>query len=373
MTTRRFLAILVTAALAFGFSWTPAAAQEIETDENPVERPLDDGDFELEPGEEVVHSWALTPAGANEAGASTRPDLSYTGDPGSVIEDAVTVFNLGNQALTFRVYATDAFNATTGDFSLLDGDEPPTDVGTWVEFAQDNVTVEPGRAVTIPITLRIPDDATPGDHVGGILASNEALSSTADGGAIVLDRRTGTRLFVRVNGPLRPELVVEDMSVDYNSSANPLGGSASVIYTIANRGNVRLSGTATASVAGPLGVGKGTAEPLQFNELLPGESVTYEADVDNVPGLGWATATVDIEPPTNAEGTTMQASSWTARTFAPPITLILLGLIVFFFFMARRAYRRHNAPEPEPSWELVVDAGAGEQQQLPETEEHSLT
>lgn len=364
MTTRRSLAILITVALAFGLSWSPAAAQ---TDE----RPLDDGDFELEPGEEVVHSWALTPAGANEEGASTRPDLSYTGDPGSVIEDAVTVFNLGNQTLTFRVYATDAFNASSGDFSLLDGDEIPTDVGTWVEFAQENVTVEPGRAVTIPITLSIPADAAPGDHVGGILASNEALSSTADGGAIVLDRRTGTRLFVRVNGPLRPELAVEDLSVDYNSSANPLGGSASVTYTIANRGNVRLSGTSTASVTGPFGVGGGSAEAIQFNELLPGESVTYEADVDNVPGLVWATGTVDIDPPTNAEGTTMQSSSWTSRTFAPPITLLLLGMLAFFFFMARRAYRRHNAPEPEPGWELVIEPDGTLRQSEPE--EHSLT
>ena len=51
----------------------------------------------------MIHSWALAPAGSldpNEAG--NRPNLSYTADPGAVVEDAVTLFNYGTAQLTFR-------------------------------------------------------------------------------------------------------------------------------------------------------------------------------------------------------------------------------------------------------------------------------
>ena len=74
-----------------------------------------------------------------------------------------------------------------------------------------------------------------------------------------LDRRTGTRLLIRVNGPLTAELAVTDVSTDYSPALNPLAGSATVTYVVENRGNTRLGGTATAAVGGPFGIGEVTA------------------------------------------------------------------------------------------------------------------
>ena len=87
----------------------------------------------------------------------------------------------------------------------------------------------------MPITITIPEGAAPGDHVGANLASNAAVSTGGDGQTITLDHRTGTRLYLRVNGPLVPELVVADVQTSYSPALNPLGGTAEVTYTVEPR------------------------------------------------------------------------------------------------------------------------------------------
>jgi hypothetical protein len=291
---------------------------------------------------EIVHSWALAPAGSNEAdGANNRPNLSYDGQPGDVIEDAVTLFNLGNEQLTFNVYATDAFNNPSGAFDLLAGNAVPLDIGTWVTFAQQVITVAPNRAVTIPITITIPQDATPGDHTGGILASSEALSSGEGGAAVVLDRRTGTRLFVRVAGPLRAELAVEQLRSTYSAAPNPLGGSSEVSYRIQNRGNVRLSGTHFVKIEGPFGLGRTKSTPIEFPMLLPGQGVDVTAQIDGVPALGVAYTKVELVP-VETDGELAKTSSQRQRNFAPPITVLLVALALVMAWLVRRNIRKRR-------------------------------
>jgi len=120
----------------------------------------------------------------NEAG--NRTALSYDVDPGATITDSVTLYNYGNTQLTFRIYATDAFNNEDGQFDLIPGAEEPTDVGSWVTMPQANITVPPGRQVVLPITLDVPANATAGDHVGAILAANDAEGTGPDGTALDL-------------------------------------------------------------------------------------------------------------------------------------------------------------------------------------------
>ncbi len=307
---------------------------------------------------EIVHSWALAPAGSEDpTEAGNRPNLSYVADAGAVIEDAVTLYNYGNEQLTFRVYATDAFNTADGQVGLLPGTESPTDVGSWITSAQEFVTVAPGGQATMPITLTIPDDATPGDHTGAVLASNEAQSAGPDGDTVKLDRRTGTRLFVRVNGPLNTELAVEGLSTSYHPALNPLDGSAQVTYRIANRGNVRLSGSSSVSISGPFGLGKVEGPAADFPELLPGSAVSITTDIDDVPSLGVVFTTVRLDPADDRAE--VAVSSGNTVTFAPPIA-VLLGLFALLFaLLAIRSYGRHRSQDldgdPEVEFEVEFE------------------
>ncbi|MDO8362470.1 MAG: DUF916 domain-containing protein [Actinomycetota bacterium] len=355
-TWRRLVLLATTSAAAFLASALPASvasagppmvgpANTATTPPAPAP-PAPDGTAPdgQAPPTEVVESWALAPAGsADPDGTGNRPDLTYVADPGAVLEDAVTLYNYGTVQLTFRVYATDAFNNDAGQFDLLPGDEVPVDVGTWVAFPQELITVPAGTQVTMPITITIPVDARPGDHTGAILASSETLGTGDQGQVVTLDRRIGSRLYVRVSGPISPELAVADVETDYDHALNPMGGSARVTYRIENHGNVRLGGSATLTIGGPFGIGEQTIALPDVPELLPGEGITVTADVRDVPALFLGSATVSVTP-LAVEGGATGAASADDLTFVPPVAVLLLLLLVILFVLARRAHRRHRGP-----------------------------
>jgi hypothetical protein len=349
MTNRRRLVlatiVLSMAVLVPGGAFAGQAPQQSDDDAPPptIAEQIVPGGGPVE----VVHSWALAPAGSDDpTEAGNRPSLSYVADAGTVIEDAVTLYNYGNAQLTFRVYGTDAFTNDAGQFDLVAGTEEPIDVGLWVTVAQEYITVDPGSQATIPITITIPDDAGPGDHTGAVLASNDASSTSPDGKTVLLDRRTGSRLFVRVNGPLTPELAVENLSTTYSPALNPLAGSATVTYTVVNRGNVRLGGSSAVSVAGPFGLGKQELPAVEFPELLPGGSIDVTAELTDVPAFGVAVTKVGLEADV-AEGTDVTAPSRNGYTFALPIA-VLLGMLAFLTaLVGLRRYRRHRSTDTD--------------------------
>lgn len=314
--------------------------------------PVDANAVAVDPTQgEAVESWTLAPASSAEE-VGNRPNLSYTIAPGDTVTDAVTVYNLGNVPLVFRVYATDAFNNDDGTFALLAGDKPPVDVGTWLKVDQEAVSVPPRMQTTIPFTITVPRDAAPGDHVGAVLASSATLSNSGDGQTeLTVDRRTGTRLFVRVAGDLRTEFGITALETDYHHSVNSFGGSATVRFRVENRGNVRLSGTPLVEVGGPFGVLSKTVKMPKISELLPGEHADLSVEVADVPALFVNSTKVSIRPEGDgvAEAPTSTAS---ATQFAPPVTLLLLVLVVVLLLLARRSRRRRAQgaarPAPQP-------------------------
>ena len=316
----------------------------------PVTLPADTGPSSTDgQGQQgITESWALIPGSPNNPDESgNRTELSYVANPGAVIQDAVTVINYGNVQENFHVYATDAFNNSEGQFDLLPSDTEPADVGTWVSFPQEGITVPPGKQATIPITIKIPADATAGDHAGAIVASSPTAGIDAEGNVVTFDRRTGSRLYVRVGGPLTAELAVAGVSTDYDQAVNPFGATAHVTYRIENRGNVRLSGTATLSVAGPFGIGERKLALPDIPELLPGQELTLTADVHDVTELMFGVSKVRAQGAEVADVAAASPSEGKDLSFVPPIAVLALVLAVVLAVLARRFYRRRRSSDEE--------------------------
>ena len=371
---RLLSAALVAAAAGALVATSPVSAGTEPTTPDsvpPADTPLDpaatdQGSAELE----IVQSWTLTPGGGQDGDqASNRPDLTYQVAPGATVEDTVIVYNLGNVPLLFRIYATDAFNNDDGQFDLIPGADVPVDAGAWVAVAQETLTLEPGKQATIPVTITVPIDATPGDHVGAIVAANVVQADNGAGQIISVERRTGTRLYLQVEGPLDPELAVVGLDTDYHHSANPLGGTADISFTVENRGNVRLGGTPVVEFSGPLGLfeQKVTLDPIP--ELLPGEQVALTATIEDAPALFLDTTTVKltaVDVGDRGEGTSTVGKD---RLFAPPVLVLLVALVVILGVLARRAYQRRRqsalpvAPIAGPTPARELDAAREPQHQ----------
>ncbi|MFI1091869.1 hypothetical protein [Streptomyces sp. NPDC020917] len=195
---------------------------------------------------------------------------------------------------------------------------------------RDSVVVQPGRTADVPFTVTVPANATPGDHVGGILTSLK--QPDADQG-ITVDRRLGIKIALRVSGELRPGLAVEDLHTGYRGTANPFGtGDATVSYTIHNTGNATLSARQAVSLSGPFGWLKADAKDVAAPpSLLPGETWKVKVPVHGVaPGFRLS-ATVTLTPLlTDASGSTspLEPVRATAHGWAVPWTLTALIVLV---------------------------------------------
>jgi hypothetical protein len=313
------------------------------------------------PAPAVVNSWALTPAGSTPGEPGARPNLSYEMAPGARVDDAVTLLNYSNVTLTFRVYATDAFNNVDGQFDLLPGDRAPVDAGAWVTLPQANITVPAQSAATLPITVVVPPDAAAGDHGAAILASVTAEGTGSDGKIITLDRRTGSRLYLRVAGPLTPGLDIENIRTTYRPALNPLGGEVDTTYTVRNTGNVRLAARQRVTLHAPFGVTLDTATPADVPELLPGGAVTLTASFKGIPATGLLTTRIALAPraaPGSPGLDGLAERRGSRRVIAIPWTPVALVLAAGLSLRARRAYRRHQAGATGKSAPMQTVRGA---------------
>jgi hypothetical protein len=308
----------------------------------------------------IVNSWALAPSGPDPGQPGSRPNLTYDLAPGATIQDSVTLFNYGNTALIFRLYATDAFNDPSGAFDLLPGSQKPSDLGSWITLPQANITVKARTSVVLPISIMVPPDATPGDHSAAILASNAVQGTSPDGKIVTLDRRTGSRVYLRVQGPVQPLITVQNVHATYHAALNPLGGSLDVTYTIRNSGNERLGTHQRVAVNNPFGRQMKQLIIPDIPELLPGNSVGFRVHFANVAAAVFVTPEVTLTPfPVGApKGATGPKGSGSKRTWAIPWAVLALIAIAGLAWQGIRRYRARPkgssgpdtpaAPSPTP-------------------------
>ncbi|MDG4775083.1 DUF916 domain-containing protein [Solwaraspora sp. WMMD792] len=291
-------------------------------------------------------TWAVQPSSVD--GPTGRNYFVYDLAPGAEITDHVAVRNLGDQDRTFTVYGTDGFLTDDGAFALLPADEPATDVGTWIHFDQREYAVPAGERLDIPFRLTVPANATPGDHAGGVIGSIAQLRTDASGQQVNVDQRVAARVYLRVDGPVRPAVNVESMSISYDDPVNPLGdGDVEVTYQVRNTGNIRVGGTGAVLLDGPLGWELARTDPVDLPELLPGSTFTVTERITGVPPALRLTATVDLAPTTVDEA--LPPVTRTAGVWAPPWLLLAAIAVLAGWFGVRRWRTRRTVSGTAPT------------------------
>ncbi|NJP35579.1 WxL protein peptidoglycan domain-containing protein [Micromonospora thermarum] len=294
-------------------------------------------------------TWGVAPSSAK--GPNGRPAFTYKLDPGATLTDYVAVTNHSARPLTLNLYASDAITTAQGGFDLLAGGQQPTDVGAWVRLTQRSVTIPSTSRLDIPFTLTVPNNATPGDHAGGIVASLATTTADAQGNQVAVDHRVGARIYLRVTGELQPALTVEDLQVRHSGSVNPLaGGTLTATFTVRNTGNVRLTGRPTLNAAGPFGLGRRSMDAAALPEILPGGELTTTVRMTGVPPLFRLTASAAVTPAAVGDqvldpppqGDTAQVTVW-AVPWPQLALLVLLALAVWVLIVARRRRARQIA------------------------------
>ncbi|MEU9194181.1 WxL protein peptidoglycan domain-containing protein [Streptomyces hundungensis] len=288
-------------------------------------------------------NWSVFPA---STGAAQRPYFYLSADPGTTLDDRVTVANKTAAPLSFRLYGADAYNTERdGGFAVRTEKERQTGVGAWAKPDRATLTVPAHSSVTVPFTITVPPDAEPGDHVGALVALDDrvARGSGADGKvAVGIQQAVGARVYLRVGGPTVPALAVEDVSLSQHRPLVPgLGESrAEITYTLHNRGNVTLNPKVDLSATGLFGrtlLSRGVAKVP--SELLPGERVTLTEVWRGAPQLDWGDVRL------RASARDAEASAGTSF-FALPWLAVAVLVAAALSYPAYRTLRHHQPPHP---------------------------
>jgi hypothetical protein len=269
--------------------------------------------------------WSVQPA--DNAFGPDRQNYTYTVAPGEKVDDGLSVVNRGSAALELAVYAADGFTAESGQLDLRRQEDKSVEVGAWVRPAVDHLTIPPGKAAAVPFTLTVPADASPGDHIGGIVTSSSG-------------QRMGVRIQLRVGGELKPQLTVSDVQVH-----PPLvGGDATVTYTVHNTGNATVSARQTASLAGPFGQLRASSSDVADSPaLLPGDQWKASVPVRGVAAVVPLSADVTVVPLlTDAAGSTSQLAPVDAGAHARVLPLVLI-VVLLLLVIAGLIVRRRKA------------------------------
>lgn len=302
--------------------------------------------------------WGVAPS--TQEGPDGRSAFDLKLDPGATLIDFVAVDNFAEAPLTVRIYAGDAHTTAHGGFDLPPAGTPPVDVGSWIFFNEESVTIPARKRVIVPFTVAVPGNATPGDHVGGIVAS--VAETGADG--VTVDRRVGARVHLRVSGELRPELAPEHLTVAHATNWNPTGpGKVRLDVTVANPGNVRLTGTLTAVLGGPFGIGERRVALGALPQILPGDEFSLSTEIGEV----WPLTRVAIDltvKPAAMDGETLRpppveavaSASLVAMPWSQLIVLaVLIALLWTLWRLRRRAKRRVEQRIERAVAEAVAD------------------
>lgn len=285
--------------------------------------------------------WTIRPSSTE--GPDDRISLRHEIEPGQAISDHVAVTNLGVNDAVFTVQVGDGVLGANGAFDIDAGE--PTGGGTWVEVGgldDGTVPVPAGDTVVLPVTIRVPDDATPGDHPAGITVA----SSQADGD-VTVTYRVGVRLHLRVAGDIESTLAVSVVDTDFRSSWIPFApGTLQVRYRIENTGTVRLGAGTRVDASGVFGIAAATGELVTTDELLPGDAVTDVVEFEVWP-VGYVSGAVETsglavgqdevgDPGAASADYSRPAISWTGLL----VLALLAGAVV--------RYRSRSATRPGP-------------------------
>lgn len=352
-------AIVMAVVLAAGGGWI-AAADPGPTDGEATPNPA-------QPSQKL--SWALRPATGEEADG--RVSLRHTLAEGEQAADALALTNFSDRPVSFDVYASDGTVTASGNFDLIPRGEESTDGGLWITLesvsgatprAGGGLTIQtaPGETVVVPVTIQVPENATPGDHPAGIVAE----LNPEDPSGVAFSTRVGVRAHLRVSGDIVGKLSAEDLQVSYEHSWNPFApGVLKVSYVQSNAGNVRLGGEATTTVQGPFGV---LAESVsaETREILPGQGVSEEVELPVWP-LFRVSGEVSVVPAVVGEDAVEAALSAGSADFGawaiPWAQLALLVALAGLVLGARAHRRRSNAAVQARIDAAVAAAAAGAQ------------
>lgn len=279
------------------------------------------------------------------SGIGLKPSLIEEGaDPGEVLKRSISVTNLSDTEQTYFLFTRDIVTVRDGGVPVYaeeGAEKTGFELSEWVELGLQEVHLQPGQEQEVPVTITVPENATPGSHFGGIFISMQPPRLRSVGASVGYD--VANIVSIRISGDVTQSALIRSFQTD-----NLVYGKTDVTFKaqIENKGNVlirpygpievfNMFGKKVATMTlndSQGGVFPFTRRDFQINWTDEGFNFgRYQALLSVVYGEEGRVATI-----------TSTASFWILPMDIITPALIILGVLLLASYIAVRMYVRRT-------------------------------
>lgn len=157
-------------------------------------------------------------------------------DPGQAYPLTLRVKNISNVSKTFFLNTEDITGLNDQGLPIFSDETEisPYELSSWVELPESQITLAPNEEKSVSFTVRVPKDASPGSHFGGIFVDTRPQKQRENGTAVGV--KVGSIISLRISGEANEEAQLREFS----TSHIVYGSAAKIDFNarIANLGNV---------------------------------------------------------------------------------------------------------------------------------------
>jgi hypothetical protein len=270
--------------------------------------------------------------------------FQYAVNPGAVLDDSVEVLNLAEREHTFRLYAADLVQGKDGGLAPSFPEDRQREVGAWIHLDSSSAGLGPKGKTKVPFRLNVPEDATPGDHLGAVVA---AFKPPQKPGAVVVESRVALMVRVRIPGVAKLDGTVGPLRL------RPGRGARRFTVEVRNTGNLLLTTVGRIEIRnGSETVAVVPVSPKQIY-VIPNGKTQFEAEWKGTPLFGKRTATAAFTLSAYKERDIKRSSNTVTMSFfawSLLLALIVISLAVLWWYRRRRSHGERDpqhAPAPD--------------------------
>ena len=285
------------------------------------------------------------PAYPRDDNPRTESIFVHTLKPNAIQEEGILLVNNSAEQKTLLVYSVDSVVSSDGAFACRQLSEPKKSVGSWIELAKFEVTLDSGTNEMVPFTINVPQTASVGEHNGCIVIQEKKEKEEGQTG-MVLSFRTGLRVAITIPGNITRKLEIIDLTVELQKDGDYL-----LQPSVKNFGNVSIDASVqvvTRCLFGLTHIQHGGQFPI-----LRGEVSDWNFELKKPFWGGWYQSSLTIEYEEGSETELgketgeqkiqlTESSVWFFSTPQPIalaieiIILLLIGFSGFLFWLSRR-------------------------------------
>ncbi len=203
---------------------------------------------------------------AEDSGIKVIPaTIEKLASPGNVLNEEVKVTNLSAEDKEYFIYKRDIIGVEDGGVPVFaeEGTERTGfEISEWVSFQSESLQVKAGETLTLPITITVPENASPGSHFGGVFVSQEPPKPRQTGAGVGYE--VATIISIRTSGD-----VIDDARIRSFSTDKLFYSTKDVNFTarIENQGNILIRPRGPLEIRSTLG---GSPDVILVNDILAG-------------------------------------------------------------------------------------------------------